>query len=145
MKQMMRGFTLIEVMIVVVIVAILASVALPAYSDYVRKSKLPEATSALATMRVKAEQYFADNRTYAGMEANCAGWAGDVRYFSYDCGAPTAAAYTFTATGTATDILGFSYTINQGNTRTTSIVAPAPTGWRATGNCWITSKGQACS
>lgn len=141
---MSKGFTLIELMIVVVVLAILASIAMPAYSDYVRRSKLVEATSALATMRVKAEQYFADNRTYEGAEANCANWAGDVRYFSYSCGAPTNSAYTFTATGIDTDVRGFTYTVNQSNARTTTIGAPAPSAWQATGSCWITRKGQGC-
>lgn len=140
------GFTLIELMIAVVIIGILASVAYPSYIDYVRKSKLGEATSTLATMRVKAEQYFADNRTYVGMEANCATWAGSTQYFGFSCGTPTASAYTFTANGSATDVLGFTYTINQNNTRSTTIAAPAPTAWRTGGAmaCWITEKGQTC-
>ena len=61
-----RGFTLIELMIVVGIMAILASIAIPSYSEYVRRSRITEAVSALSGMRVKMEQYFQDNRTYAG-------------------------------------------------------------------------------
>jgi len=148
MKQLKNnaGFSLIELMIAVVIAGILASVAYPSYVDYVRKSKLPEATSTLATMRVKAEQYFADNRTYVGMEANCAAWSGSPQYFGYACGTPTASAYTFTASGAATDVLGFSYTIDQDNTRSSTIASPAPTAWRTGGTltCWVTDKGQTC-
>ena len=58
------GFTLIEVMITVAIVAILGSIALPAYFDYVRRGQLPEAFSNLADYRVKMEQYYQDNRNY---------------------------------------------------------------------------------
>ena len=48
-----RGFTLIELMIVVGIIAILASIAIPSYSDYVRRSRITEAVSALSGMRVR--------------------------------------------------------------------------------------------
>jgi len=64
-----RGFTIIEVMIVVVIIAILASVAIPSYVDYITRSKIQEATSTLLSQRVKMEQFFQDQRTYVGSGA----------------------------------------------------------------------------
>ena len=73
-----RGFTLIEVMIVVAIVAILATVALPAYTDYLRRGQIPEAFTYLSDYRVKMEQYYQDQRMYGvGTCANAAStWNG---------------------------------------------------------------------
>src|SRR5476649_1652588 len=60
-----KGFTLIELMITVAVIGILLKIALPAYTDYVKRGKLVEGTSTLSDGRVKMEQYFQDNRTYA--------------------------------------------------------------------------------
>ena len=59
-----RGFTLLEMLITVATLAIIAAVALPNYIDYVTRSKIVQATSGLNDMRVRLEQYFADNRQY---------------------------------------------------------------------------------
>jgi type IV pilus assembly protein PilE len=63
-KPSASGFTLIEVMITVAVIAIIAAVALPAYFDYVTRSRLVEARANLADMRTRMEQFFLDNRTY---------------------------------------------------------------------------------
>lgn len=60
------GVTLIELMVALAIVAILASVAIPAYTDHVKTGRLPQATNNLAAMRAKLEQY---SRTTARISA----------------------------------------------------------------------------
>ena len=146
MKQT-YGFSLIELMIVVAIVAILASIALPAYTTYITRGKIAEATSYLADLRVKMEQYFQDNRTYVGGPCTAAGT--DIKYFTYACaaGEPTATTFKIEATGAASKgMAGFVYTINQGNSKTTVITpgsAAATAGWVG-GACWVTRKGEAC-
>lgn len=140
-----KGFTLVELMIVVVIVGILASIGIPAYGNYVLRGKLTEASTELAAMRVKLEQYYQDNRTYVG---GCA--AGTVaplpsgtKYFTYACPVLTASAFTVTATGVGTEGTGdFVYTIDQSNAKRTT---DAPADWGTMPvNCWITKKGEGC-
>src|SRR5438046_9562105 len=59
MKRVQQGFTLIELMIVVAIVGILAAIALPAYSDYIVRSKVSEAIGALAACKTSVSEYAA--------------------------------------------------------------------------------------
>src|SRR5664279_1387765 len=144
MRNKFQGFTLIELMIVVAIVAILAAVVLPYYGDYVIRAKVPDATSALAAKRVQAEQFFQDNRTYVAAPA-CNADAATSPYFTFSCPvAATATAYTIQASGVGA-MAGFTYTIDQNNAKTSTIIAPARANWiAANGGCWITKAGGQC-
>ncbi len=139
------GFTLVELMIVIAIVGILSVVALPSYNNYLTRGRIPDATANLSVKRVAMEQLYQDNHSYLNGPACDL----DTRdsYFDFQCtGAGTAAAstYTITATGKGS-MLGFSYTIDQSNIKTTSIIAPADSSWIATSpSCWITKQGGAC-
>lgn len=137
-----RGFTFIELLIVVAIVGILAAFALPAYQDYVRRGNIASGLSALSEMRVKMEQYFQDNRTYeAGGTGTypCGAGLPNNAFFTYACSGQSATAFTITATGkNDTNVLGFSYTVNQANARTST------TPWGNGATCWIARKGDSC-
>jgi type IV pilus assembly protein PilE len=143
MRHTAKGFTLIEIMITVAIVAILASIALPAYNDYVMRSKISEAVANLSDMRTKMEQFFLDNRTYAG--ACAAGTVAPLpsgKYFNYACSGLSGTAYTVTATGKAsTDMSDFVYNINEKNERKTLGVPPS---WTSTSDCWTLRKDGSC-
>lgn len=149
-----RGFTLIEVMIVVAIVAILAAIALPSYNDYVTRGRIPDATSGLATKRVRMEQFFQDNRTYEASAATvpttneCSATdSATSRFFDFDCSVPpTAVVFTLRASGKAGGPMdGFEFTVNQAGARTSTVSAALQAnGWAGNNSCWITRKGGQC-
>lgn len=139
-----KGFTLIEVMIVVAIIGILSAVAYPAYQDYIIRSKIPDATSYLSSNQVKMEQWFQDQRSYKNAAGNCGATAASYTlpagYFTFTCAAGSDTTYTITATGSG-QMNGFVYTVDQAGVRQTTGV---PSGWTGNNNCWVTKKGGVC-
>lgn len=105
MKQ--QGFTLIELMIAVVIVAILASIAYPSYQEQVAKAKRADAASALMTGAQALERYYTSNGSYLNTGGNLAAVfptqspeSGTANYTIAATGTPTANSFTLRATRT---------------------------------------------
>lgn len=79
MKTLQKGFTLIELMIVVAIVGILAAIALPAYQDYIARAKMTEPLAKLDELKLSVAEYVAsnnatpDNASSAGI-GSAGGW-----------------------------------------------------------------------
>lgn len=142
-----RGFTLIEVMIVVALISILAAVALPSYRDYVRRGQTAEAFSSLSDFRSKMEQYYQDNRKYGGTKCADDSTAGSwntfasSEHFKYDCALDDAKGQSFTvsATGISGAVTGDVYTIDHNGNRATTVFKGAT----VTATCWL-SRSTTC-
>lgn len=134
-----RGFSLIELMVVVAIAGILSMMVVPSYADYVTRGKIPDATSTLAYKAVLMEQSFQDNQTYVGAAA-CIADTTSSQYFNFSCSVLAATSFTLQATG-KNSMAGFTYTLDQSYVKATPVV---PSGWATAANCWVTKKGGVC-
>ena len=146
-RGVQKGFTLLELMIVVAIIAILATIAMPYYFDYVQRSRIIEATTALGDMRSQMEKFYMDNRTYLNAGA-CAINPYMTAYngvpsnkFNLKAAVPcTATTYTLEADGIG-PMAGFSYTITQQNVKATVSTGA----WGKTSlTCWVSRKDGSC-
>jgi type IV pilus assembly protein PilE len=147
-NKQIYGFTLIEVMITVAIIGILSAIALPAYTDYIRRGQVVEAGSALADYQVKMEQYYQDNKNYGSSSvcvnaANPPPWTtfANTKYFSYACTLTNSGqGFTITSTGASASAVGHVYTINEAGAKsTTTFKGTAVTDK----SCWL-FKGEEC-
>lgn len=140
---MVDGFTLIELMVTIAIIAILAAVALPSYNQYIIRAKLTEAPGNLADARVKMEQFYQDSRNYGDTTTTtCGATLPTTANFAYSCVTSSAAqAFVVTATSQTGKGIGstagdYTYTIDQANGKTTTkFKGTAQTGK----SCWLIS------
>ena len=121
-QKLSRGFTLVELMIVVAIVGILASIAYPSYMEYMRKSNRAAAQSFMMDVAQRQQQYLMDARTYAG-DLGTLGVtvpAEVSKFYVVSIGAVGATPPTFTVTATATgsQVKDGNLTLNQAGAKT---------------------------
>lgn len=107
MKANKKGFTLIELMIVVAIIGILAAIAIPNFLNYQCKSKQSEAKQSLGTISKNQEAYLSEFDTYAN-SSKALGFAvkGETQRYTYTYTRPDATSYTASATSGSKGIKG---------------------------------------
>jgi type IV pilus assembly protein PilE len=136
-KRRSRGFTLIELMVAVAIVAVLAKVALPSFFTYIQRSKVPAALDGLSAHALRMEQRYQDTGNYG--TTSCGAAVPTATNFTFSCTLTSSGqGFTTTASGTGS-MSSYSYTINHQGTRATTA---HPYGVPAS-SCWST-KGSTC-
>jgi type IV pilus assembly protein PilE len=138
------GFTLIELMIAVAIVGVLAALAYPSYTQYIRRGKIVEALGELSAVRVRLEQYYQDNRNYGSTATSCGVTLPVEPSFAFTCSwgaSATSQSFLVTATGQASNgMSGYVYTIDDGNSQKTTQFE----GTAVTATCWIKKQSESC-
>ena len=129
-----QGFTLIELMITVVVIAILAMVAIPAYNDSVTKGRRSDAKATLTDIAAKQEQFFMDNKTYTsdlskiGYNASSGADSKD-DYYKITVTAASATAFSVKAVPVNDDPKCGTYVINEQGTQSVSGTLGADLCW----------------
>ena len=102
MSLKLSGFTLIELMITVAILAIVAAVAIPSYTNYVDRGKRAEARTALLDIAARQERYYSNNRQYADQlsKLRMSGTKSENGYYTLSVTASGSNTQTFRATAT---------------------------------------------
>jgi type IV pilus assembly protein PilE len=142
------GFTLIELMVTMAIVAMLTAIAYPSYRNYVIRGQLTTGTDALSAMQANMERYFQDNRTYLPANnfptpcqpSTTVGPTGS----QFTVGCPntlTATTYVLQAAGSGS-VAGFTFYVDQQGNQSTIVGAGAPSGWTSCATGWETKPGQ---
>ena len=110
-----KGFTLVEVLIVVIIIGILAAIGIPQFAASIEKAKGGEARAGLGHVQTGEKVYFAENEYYTTVLSNL-----DItlsqRYWAFTITTPSSTAYTATATRSGGTRAGQTLTMDQNGT-----------------------------
>lgn len=120
------GFTFLELMIVIAVTVLLLGIALPAYQDFVVRSKLQSGTEGLSALSGLLTQVYADNRSYRTLDDTaCRIATYPTEHFDLVCVATSDRFYLLTATSQASEGLGpagdYVYVLDSDGSRDTTI------------------------
>lgn len=130
------GFTLIELIIAIAILSIIVSVAVPAYSDYIQRSKIAEALATLGNLTTQMEKNYLDFKTYTN-NGNCAVSEPNSESYTYNC---TSSGQNYTWTATSKDG-NYKFSVNNNFDKATLAFGGAS---MSSVDCWMISKDGTC-
>lgn len=113
--QPQYGFTLIELMIVIAVIGILATIALPQYQKYIGKSEAASALASITGLRTNVESYIIENGQFPATSAAIAipnSTLGTIR-FTNAVSAAGGIQFTFSSTGVSSEVVGKTITLSR--------------------------------
>ena len=141
-----KGFTLIELMIVVAVVGVLAAIGYPSYTDYVLRAKRGDAKAALLKVQLAQEKWRANHTTYGDMDDldvltfDDPDYLSDDKYYTVTASSVTGTAYTLTATPksphTDSECGNLIIALNNDGTETKSASAKLDATDKGKADCW---------
>ena len=128
-----KGFSLIELMIVLAIIGILGAIAYPSYDSYMKKSRRSDAKVALQKMADRQERFYLQNNTYTNNAANAGGTGTEKNYYLLSIAAADVNGFTIIATAVPGEAQAADTTTNHGNCTVLQLTAA---GAKTPNSCW---------
>ena len=128
-----KGFTLIELMIVVAIIGVLGAIAYPSYDSYMKKSRRSDAKVALSEMADKQERFYLQNNTYTANAANVGGTGTAENYYLLSIDGADVNGFTLRATAVAGGPQAGDNTTNNGDC---TVMTLSAAGAKTPVACW---------
>ena len=128
-----KGFTLIELMVVVAIIGIMGAIAYPSYDSYMKKSRRSDAKVALQKMADKQERFYLQNNTYTTNTANVGGTGTEKNYYLLSIASADVNGFTLTATAVPGEAQATDTTTNNGDC---TVMQLTSAGAKTPNPCW---------
>ncbi len=128
-----KGFSLIELMIVLAIIGVLGAIAYPSYDSYMKKSRRSDAKVALQGMADRQERFYLQNNTYTTNTVNVGGTGTDKNYYALSIASADVNGFALTATAVAGGPQANDTTTNQGDCTVLQLTAA---GAKTPNPCW---------
>ena len=128
-----KGFTLIELMIVVAIIGVLGAIGYPSYDSYMKKSRRSDAKVALQKMADRQERFYLQNNTYTTNAANVGGTGTEKNHYVLSIDSADVNAFALTATAVAGGPQANDTTTNNGDCTVIQLTAA---GAKTPDPCW---------